>query len=243
MEEEQLQTTADITPKESCWTTVTPFSKYLALALFVLMPFIGGWVGYHFSPEKVIEVARVVVVEKVVEVEETPVTEEPQETGYMTEAGYVATEPVEDWSVCENKEMGYKVKYPSDWRMGTTLGGEGFTEKEGCDSDYVVFGDYKDDESYTYSIRIQSRDVFNTEEGYNYKNVTSVDEFLNSVLTPPRSNFREKFILDGEEAVYREKSPDPTVYTFYNDRIVKISGTNVSQKTFDDFLSTFEFLE
>ena len=44
---------------------VTPFSKYLAMALFVALPFVGGWVGYAYAPEKVVEVER--VVEQVVE--------------------------------------------------------------------------------------------------------------------------------------------------------------------------------
>lgn len=43
--------------------TVTPLSKYLAMALFIALPFVGGWVGYTFAPEKVVEVERVVEVE------------------------------------------------------------------------------------------------------------------------------------------------------------------------------------
>ncbi len=39
---------------------VTPLSKYLAMALFIAMPFIGGWIGYTYAPEKVVEVERVV---------------------------------------------------------------------------------------------------------------------------------------------------------------------------------------
>lgn len=39
---------------------VTPLSKYLTLALFIIMPFIGGWVGYTYAPEKVVETERVV---------------------------------------------------------------------------------------------------------------------------------------------------------------------------------------
>lgn len=35
---------------------VTTFSKYLALGLFVLLPFIGGYVGYRLAPEKVEEI-------------------------------------------------------------------------------------------------------------------------------------------------------------------------------------------
>lgn len=39
---------------------VTKTSKYLAMLLFILMPFIGGWIGYMYAPEKVVEVERVV---------------------------------------------------------------------------------------------------------------------------------------------------------------------------------------
>ena len=53
-----------IEPEKNIWTTVTPFSKYLALALFVALPFVGGWVGYHYAPEKIVEVEKVVEVEK-----------------------------------------------------------------------------------------------------------------------------------------------------------------------------------
>lgn len=42
---------------------VTPVSKYLAMALFISLPFVGGYVGYSLAPEKVVEVTveRVVV--------------------------------------------------------------------------------------------------------------------------------------------------------------------------------------
>ena len=40
--------------------SVTPLSKYLAMALFIVMPFIGGWIGYNYSPVKVVEIEKVV---------------------------------------------------------------------------------------------------------------------------------------------------------------------------------------
>jgi hypothetical protein len=40
---------------------VTPLSKCLAMALFIILPFIGGYIGYTFAPVKVVEVERVVV--------------------------------------------------------------------------------------------------------------------------------------------------------------------------------------
>lgn len=49
--------------------TVTPLSKYLAMMLFIILPFVGGWIGYQYAPTKIItvEVERVVEIEKTVE--------------------------------------------------------------------------------------------------------------------------------------------------------------------------------
>lgn len=40
---------------------VTPFSKSLALLIFIILPFLGGWVGYKWAPEKIVytEVASI----------------------------------------------------------------------------------------------------------------------------------------------------------------------------------------
>jgi hypothetical protein len=37
------------------------------MALFIILPFLGGWIGYTYAPEKVVEVERVVVREVEVE--------------------------------------------------------------------------------------------------------------------------------------------------------------------------------
>lgn len=39
--------------------TVTPVSKYFAMLLFITMPFIGGWIGYTYAPEKIVEIETV----------------------------------------------------------------------------------------------------------------------------------------------------------------------------------------
>lgn len=44
---------------------VTPLSKYLALILFIVMPFIGGWIGYTYAPDKFIEIEKIVYLEEV----------------------------------------------------------------------------------------------------------------------------------------------------------------------------------
>ncbi len=47
--------------QSSSLNRVTPLSKYLALSLFVTLPFLGGWIGYVYAPEKVIEIEKVVI--------------------------------------------------------------------------------------------------------------------------------------------------------------------------------------
>jgi hypothetical protein len=53
------------TPREDTglkyWHRASPFSKYAAMALFVVVPFIGGWVGYTYAPEKIVEIEKVVI--------------------------------------------------------------------------------------------------------------------------------------------------------------------------------------
>ena len=39
---------------------VTTFSKYLALLLFILLPFVGGYIGYVYMPDKVVEIETVI---------------------------------------------------------------------------------------------------------------------------------------------------------------------------------------
>lgn len=50
--------------KVSRLNKITPFSKYLAMLLFILMPFIGGWIGYSLAPEKVIFIEKTTIPER-----------------------------------------------------------------------------------------------------------------------------------------------------------------------------------
>jgi len=52
MEPQIQNTTEEKSP--SIIFQVTPFSKYLALFLFIVLPFIGGFVGYNIAPERLI---------------------------------------------------------------------------------------------------------------------------------------------------------------------------------------------
>ncbi len=81
------------------WNEHGPISMYLAMAIFVLIPFVGGWVGYTYAPEKIVEVTRVLpsVVQKTttlsgvatrVTIETLPVDEKSLRGGYPTFFNY-----------------------------------------------------------------------------------------------------------------------------------------------------------
>ncbi len=46
---------------------VTPLSKYLAMTLFIVLPFVGGWIGYTYAPEKIVELEKEVIREVLVD--------------------------------------------------------------------------------------------------------------------------------------------------------------------------------
>lgn len=64
MEPEQITHSVESLDKFESLKKVTPLSKYLAMTLFIVMPFLGGWIGYTYAPEKVVEVERIVEVKK-----------------------------------------------------------------------------------------------------------------------------------------------------------------------------------
>ncbi len=37
---------------------VTPLSKYLTMALFIVLPFLGGWIGYMYAPVQIVEIEK-----------------------------------------------------------------------------------------------------------------------------------------------------------------------------------------
>jgi hypothetical protein len=76
--------------QKSALHTVTPLSKYLALTLFIIMPFLGGWIGYTYAPEKVVEVERVVIKEVIVE-KEIEVSTQPDVPALQDQEEYVSS--------------------------------------------------------------------------------------------------------------------------------------------------------
>lgn len=61
MEPENSSEQIDSDDRITSLNQVTPPSKYLAMVLFILLPFVGAWIGYKYAPEKIVEVEKKVV--------------------------------------------------------------------------------------------------------------------------------------------------------------------------------------
>jgi hypothetical protein len=105
--------------------TVTPLSKYLAMTLFVILPFLGGWIGYTYAPEKVVEVEKVVVVEKDIETE----TRESLENIDRSTRGYLARN-ILTALVSPSGNTLTLVEYDNDPRMSNSCEGLFMTEEQ-----------------------------------------------------------------------------------------------------------------
>jgi len=103
--------------KGSSLNRVTPLSKYLALVLFVAMPFIGGWVGYHYAPEKVVEVEKVITKEVVIGV----TSKEDKNFSSVNIKTF------------RDETLGLTFDYPSDWGEVTVN-----DERGSCSQDYAL---------------------------------------------------------------------------------------------------------
>ena len=76
---------------------VTPLSKYLAMALFIILPFVGGWIGYTYAPEEVEkEVTR-----------EALVKENESVTGDLENPVHIGAVEVQTYSAVLEEPNGY----------------------------------------------------------------------------------------------------------------------------------------
>lgn len=103
---------------------VTPLSKYLAMALFVILPFVGGWIGYQFAPEKVVEVEQVIEFGNINSSESVNDAGSGASEEYVTESGNLDT--VGD---AEGGD-GFVARGIEQW-VPVTIGGQVYDETNG----------------------------------------------------------------------------------------------------------------
>ncbi len=65
------------------------------MACFIILPFLGGWIGYNYAPEKVVEIERIVEIE-------IPVESRVEETNVVNQ-------------IYTNKEYGFSFRLLGTW--------------------------------------------------------------------------------------------------------------------------------
>ncbi len=89
---------------------VTPLSKYLAMAIFIAMPFIGGWIGYNYAPEKVVIEEKILVKEADVAIDhvtESAVSSSSNNARYTSPNGFSLLLPVSATVKEESAQFAY----------------------------------------------------------------------------------------------------------------------------------------
>jgi hypothetical protein len=110
--------------KESTWTSVTPLSKYLAMLIFIVTPFLGGWIGYTYSPPLILEVEKNVLPHTEEDIPITPPIshaivsiKEDEQGSFMcthTHLNSITEMEYSDWATFNDDEFNIRFSYPPD---------------------------------------------------------------------------------------------------------------------------------
>ncbi|MEO6536214.1 MAG: hypothetical protein ABIT47_00845 [Candidatus Paceibacterota bacterium] len=174
---------------KNLFTKVTPLSKYLAMILFIAMPFIGGWVGYTYAPRKIVEIEKVVYQKD-------------------TNDSFVLPEEAKNWGLCEPTSAVTQVS-----RSWSNLGkiGLGFQKiDDQWNRLFVPFYDYKVKGycmNYPNTWKIAPAGVENLAISFNRDtNSTATPEFYFEVVSSDLP------LESSDKLVYRyEESSSPLV--------------------------------
>jgi hypothetical protein len=152
--EEQTTESTEVQKEKHPVFQVTPLSKYLAMLLFIIMPFLGGWIGYTYAPEKVIEVEKIVILEK------------EGDSQSRTEAEQVLDiYSLEEYKTLDLEEGVYRVKLPQ------TLVVRGLVSLEKVDGEYVRAGQPFEVRLDEYSVAQLPGVFFNDPDNKKYKSL------------------------------------------------------------------------
>lgn len=77
------------------------------MALFIILPFVGGWIGYNYAPEKIIEIEKTIYLDN-----ESDSLEKKEVMPIQDDLGTI---DMNQWVVYEDTSSGISFRYPKDW--------------------------------------------------------------------------------------------------------------------------------
>jgi len=123
------------TPQKHFVNRVTPFSKALALILFVTLPLLTLYLGYKIGTDGNVSPDPLVV-------EEEQGSLQRDEEQNRNEPGSIIMEETSSWETFENTRDGYTVRYPGENIAGTPKIGSGGSLIEYGFNDSLTFESY-----------------------------------------------------------------------------------------------------
>jgi len=266
MEPETNQTESIIGPLKK----VTPVSKYLAMVLFVVLPFVGGWIGYMLAQEKLVQIqpfqseSTDVVRENFLNSSE--IVNTPQLTSLDSETSITTQE-------FRNEFVGVSFHVPSEWNIQTSVDYSEVVNKEPFSfklDDYVIVQAYSPDYARDYYY---PDDIIKTGARISVSTFPITVKNIDNPIWTPEGYIRfmedlnmdcgdclssQRITLAGEQAFMTRVAYAPDLYKspkgeqifvrlIHNGQIVRIQFdyaqySDLNQTIFKKFLETFAFL-
>jgi len=222
--------------KPSQLHTITPLSKYLALALFVALPFIGGWIGYTYAPVAVVEVEKTIV--KEVPLNSSDLT--PTNTNKMVSVDNKADLKESATSISpfiissSTKQLGWKTYRNENYNFEISFPSSFTGHNNGYYPDEPIF-QFTEPKSELIQIFILPKG------GADY-GLEGVDFTSEEIKMGDNFETKQIAIEDGfyREFVYFSSSSIPVSWNNLNRIEVRIDEPN---ELTDKILSTFDFIE
>ena len=201
---------------------VTPLSKYLAMVLFILMPFIGGWVGYTYAPDKIVEVEKVVF--KEIEVPMVSTEDAVSINPNLTLR--------DGWDLYTSNKYNFSFEYPTETIISEF--------KDGSEGENSIVSIIETE----HGVVINGlNDIFSPSlEVVPNTNRTSLEEERVRLSAYPYGSTRESNLIDGEDSfIYSGEMSENYAVVVTDDFIYKFHTFGLWEK--DNIIDTFIFLD
>ena len=96
------------------------------MTLFVILPFVGGWIGYQYAPEKIVEAEREVIKEVPAESFQFDIQFDNSETVVNAEKNLTLPD---NWITYTNDTVSFKVSYPDGYDTVIKTGNRGGSDE------------------------------------------------------------------------------------------------------------------
>ena len=208
-------------------TTVTPFSKALAMIIFILFPILAFFLGMAYQ-ESITNVKIRLLEEKLVQLSRYP-TPTPDYTDTA------------NWNIFKNEENGFEIRYHTSWYMGAT---EEPTGEHILDWAFFNNGQlHKQLKSTSQAKCVPALQffVYSSEQKFDYVNSQDLRKLENTNTQGiPMEIYKSNLDYCGYRMIGIVKLKNSNTLLIW---LGQIGDENILMNTFNQILSTFKFID